>query len=169
VGYTPLCAPSPAALNEGQLRSQPDWYALLLTHSLIGYRPLPTTIASAVSPDLVAAAFAGSDDTLKLLVSDDEAPGASPLEISLPAGAGRRAARVLRLTGPSLQSTDGVQLGGKAVSARGAWHAPLSSQDLPVRGGTVSLRLPASSAALVTVVPVKKKIVRKRGRPNRAA
>jgi hypothetical protein len=168
-GYTPLCAPSPAALNAGQLRAEPDWYALLLTHSLIGYRPLPTTITSAVSPDLVAAAFAGPDDTLKLLVSDDEAPGASPLEINLSAGAGRRAGRVLRLTGPSLQSTDGVQLGGKAVSATGAWHAPLISQDLPVRGGTVSLRLPASSAALVTIVPVKKKIVRKRGRPNQAA
>jgi hypothetical protein len=162
-GYTPLCAPSPAALNAGQLRAQPDWYALLLTHSLIGYRPLPTTVSSAVSPDLAAAAFAGPDDTVKLLVSDDEAPGASPLVISLPAGAGRRAARVLRLTGPSLQSTDGTRLGGKAVSATGVWHAPLISQDLPVHDGIVSLSLPASSAALVTVVPVKKKVGHKRG------
>jgi hypothetical protein len=161
-GYTPLCAPSPSALAAGQLRAQPDWYALLLTHSLIGYRPLPTTVSSAVPPDLAAAAFAGPDDTLKLLVSDDEAPGAEPLDITLPAGSGRRAARVLRLTGPSLQSTDGTRLGGRAVSATGAWKAPLSPQDLPVHDGIVSLRLPASSAALVTVVPAKKKTARKR-------
>ncbi|HEX4438025.1 MAG TPA: glycosyl hydrolase family 79 C-terminal domain-containing protein [Solirubrobacteraceae bacterium] len=161
-GYTPLCAPDPAALSAGQMRAQPDWYALLLMHSLIGYRPLPTSIGSTVSPNLVAAAFAGPGDSLKLLVSDDEAPGASPLEISLPAGAGRRAARVLRLTGPSLPSTDGTRLGGKGVSASGAWHAPLVAQDLPIHGGIVSLRLPASSAALVTVVPVKKKVARKR-------
>jgi hypothetical protein len=168
VGYTPLCAPSAAALNAGQMRAQPDWYALLLTRSLIGYRPLPTTISSTGSPNLAAAVFAGPDDTLKLLVSDDEAPGASPLDISLRAGPGRRAARVLRLTGPSLQSTGSVRLGGKAVSTTGAWHAPLTSNDLPVHGGAVSLRLPASSAALVTVVAVKKKVAHKRSRPKRA-
>jgi hypothetical protein len=121
------------------MRAQPDWYALLLTHSLIGYRPLPTTINSAASPDLAAAMFAGPDDTLKLLVSDDEAPGASPLDISFPVGAGRRAARVLRLTGPSLQSTSGVRLGGKVVSATGEWHAPTVARDLPARDGVVCL------------------------------
>jgi hypothetical protein len=168
-GYTPLCAPSPEALNAGQMRAQPDWYALLLTHSLIGYRPLPTTINSAASPDLAAAMFAGPDDTLKLLVSDDEAPGASPLDISFPVGAGRRSARVLRLTGPSLQSTSGVRLGGKVVPATGEWHAPTVARDLPARDGVVSMSLPASSAALVTIVPVKKKIAHRRSRPDRAA
>ena len=46
VGYTPLCAPDPAALASGSLRAQPDWYALLLTSSLVGDRPLPTTISA---------------------------------------------------------------------------------------------------------------------------
>jgi hypothetical protein len=46
-GYTPLCAPDPSALAQGALRAQPEWYALLLTKSLVGKRPLPTTISTA--------------------------------------------------------------------------------------------------------------------------
>lgn len=46
LGYTPLCAPDPPALAAGALRAQPDWYALLLTRSLVGYRPLLTTVSS---------------------------------------------------------------------------------------------------------------------------
>ncbi len=45
-GYTPLCAPNPAALTAGRLRAQPEWYALLLSRSLVGDRPLPTTISA---------------------------------------------------------------------------------------------------------------------------
>ena len=45
-GYTPLCAPDPGALAKGALHAQPDWYALLLTRSLVGYRPLPTTVTA---------------------------------------------------------------------------------------------------------------------------
>ena len=45
-GYTPLCAPDPAALAGGALRAQPEWYALLLAKSLVGYRPLPTTVTA---------------------------------------------------------------------------------------------------------------------------
>ncbi len=49
-GYTPLCAPDPAALAKGSLRAQPDWYAMLLTRSLVGYRPLPTTVTEQGAP-----------------------------------------------------------------------------------------------------------------------
>jgi hypothetical protein len=150
-GYTPLCAPNPAALSTGRLRAQPDWYALLLTHSLIGYRPLPTTIASAASPNLVAAAFAGPGGTLKLVLSDDEAPGAPALALRVAVGSGLRVVRVLRLTGPSPAATDGTRLGGRAVAASGSWSPPAHGEDALVRGGVVSVRLNPSSAALVTV------------------
>ncbi len=49
-GYTPMCAPDPAALATGALRAQPDWYAMLLTRSLVGYRPLPTTVTEEGAP-----------------------------------------------------------------------------------------------------------------------
>lgn len=49
-GYTPLCAPDASALARGALRAQPAWYALLLTRSLVGYRPLPTIVAAEGAP-----------------------------------------------------------------------------------------------------------------------
>ena len=49
-GYTPVCAPDPTALAKGALRAQPDWYAMLLTRSLVGYRPLPTTVTAEGPP-----------------------------------------------------------------------------------------------------------------------
>ena len=45
-GYTPLCTPDPAAVTAGSLRTQPEWYALLLSRALVGCRPLPITVAS---------------------------------------------------------------------------------------------------------------------------
>ena len=53
-GYTPLCAFNPAALAKGALRAQPDWYALLLSRSLVGYRPLPTIVAAERRSPLLA-------------------------------------------------------------------------------------------------------------------
>ena len=97
-GYTPLCAPDPAALASGSLRAQPDWYALLLTSSLAGDRPLATTISAEPQPNLVAASFAGPGHSLKVLLVDDEEPGASPLALLLNVGAGLGVGQVLRLT-----------------------------------------------------------------------
>ncbi len=45
-GYTPLCAPDPGAVAKGELRAQPEWYALLLTRSLVGERPVPAKIST---------------------------------------------------------------------------------------------------------------------------
>ncbi len=49
-GYTPLCAPDPGAVAKGELRAQPEWYALLLTKSLVGERPVPATISAGPGP-----------------------------------------------------------------------------------------------------------------------
>jgi hypothetical protein len=156
-GYTPLCAPDPAALTAGALRAEPDWYALLMTRSLVGYRPLPTTIVDPVTPNLAAYGFAGPEHTRKLLLLDDEPPGSPRLALRVPLGAGLGAARVLRLTGPSLQATGGVRLGGRAVSADGSWTPPAHGEAAAVHGGVLTLHLSPSSGALVTVVSAVKK------------
>ncbi len=169
-GYSPLCAPDPAALAAGRLRAQPDWYALLLTRSLVGYRPLPTTISAAGSPNLAAAGFSGPKHTLKLLLSYDNPPGSSALALRVGVGSGLGAARVLRLTGPSPTATDGVRLGGREVAPDGSWHAPLKGERALVRGGILTLRMEPSSAALVTVVPAGRACGRKtRPRVGRTA
>jgi hypothetical protein len=152
VGYTPLCAPDPATLASGSLRAQPDWYALLLTSGLVGDRPLPTTIAEG-SANLVAASFAGPDHLLKVVLVDDEPPGASPLALRLNVGAGLGAGRVLRLTAPAQNATGGVLLGGRAIAANGSWSNSAPAESVSARTGTIELELAPDSAALVTLGP----------------
>jgi len=151
-GYTPVCAPDPAALASGSLRAEPDWYALLLTSSLVGDRPLPTTIGEGAL-DLVAASFAGPGRTLKVVLVDDEPSGASPLALRLNVGPGLGTGRVLRLTAPAQSATGGVLLGGRAVAANGSWSTSMPAESVSARTGAIALELAPDSAALVTVGP----------------
>jgi hypothetical protein len=151
VGYTPLCAPSPAALAAGALGAQPEWYALLLTKPLVGSRPLPTTISATGAPNLVAASFAGPDHSLQIVLSNDEPEGTSPLALQLEVGAGMTTAQVLRLTAPTLSATGGVRIAGRAVAGNGSWSAPKRPENVTVQTGVVTLQLAPASAALVTV------------------
>jgi hypothetical protein len=150
-GYTPLCAPDPTALAKGELRAQPEWYSLLLTRSLVGDRPLPTTISAAGSPDLVAASFSEPNHTLKVLLADDEPLGTSPLALRLDVGAGMGTAGILRLTAPSQSATGDILLAGRAVAADGSWRAPARTESTATNSGTLELELAPGSAALVTV------------------
>jgi hypothetical protein len=150
-GYTPLCAPTAEALAKGALRAQPEWYALLLTKSLVGWRPLPTTIAAEPSPNLVAAAFSGPGQAVKVVLANDEPLGTSPLMVRLAVGSGPSIASVMRLTAPAPNSTFGVRLAGRAVAGDGSWHAPARTEAVTVSSGTAMLELAPSSAALLTV------------------
>lgn len=168
-GYTPVCAPDPTALAEGRFRAQPEWYALLLTRSLVGERPLPTTISSEgvedaegneSSPDLVAAAFAGPNKSLKVVLADNDPPAATPLALQLAIGRGMGKAHILRLTAPSESATDGVRLAGRTVTANGMWQTPKRTETATPHSGVVTVKLVPGSAALVTVSrekPVKHK------------
>ncbi len=154
-GYTPLCATGQAAIASGSLHAQPDWYALLLTSSLVGYRPLPTAISSEGSPpNLVAASFSGPDHVLKAVLVDDEPSGASPLALRLDVGPtlpGLGAAQVLRLTAPSQSATGGVLLADRAVAANGSWRAPLRTESVATQAGILALELAPDSAVLLTL------------------
>ncbi|MGH2912780.1 MAG: glycosyl hydrolase family 79 C-terminal domain-containing protein, partial [Solirubrobacteraceae bacterium] len=153
-GYTPICAPDPTALAEGWFRTQPEWYALLLTRSLVGYRPLPITLSNEGtegSPDLVAAAFAGPKRSLKVVVSDNDPEDSPPLTLELEVGPKMATAHILRLTAPSESATSGVRLAGRAVAATGAWSAPKHTEAAIPHAGFVTVQLTPGSAALLGV------------------
>jgi hypothetical protein len=159
-GYTPICAPDPTALAEGWFRAQPEWYALLLTRSLVGERPLPITISSEGvedaeraenAPDLVAAAFAGTKRSLKVALSDNDPEGSTPLTLELEVGPRMGTAHILRLAASSESATSGVRLAGRAVSADGAWRAPKHTETATPHSGFVTLQLTPGSAALVSM------------------
>ncbi|HEV2922948.1 MAG TPA: glycosyl hydrolase family 79 C-terminal domain-containing protein [Solirubrobacteraceae bacterium] len=151
-GYSPLCAATARLFGSGVLHPQPDWYALLLSKSLIGSRPLPTTISTPGSPNVLAQAFKTAGGSLRLVIVDDEPPGAHPAVLRLQVGRSYRWASVLSLRAPGPAASTGVTLGGRAVARDGSWHARPRVTPLVRRGGAITLTVPASSAALVTLL-----------------
>jgi hypothetical protein len=150
-GYTPLCAPDASAIADGQLLAEPEWYALLLTRSLVGERPLPTTISAEGTPNLVAAAFSAPDHSLRIVLVDDEPQGASPLSLRLGVGSGLGTAHILRLSASAPSATSGVLLADTAVAPNGAWNAPAQTEGAQPSEGVLALQLQPSSAALITL------------------
>jgi len=142
-----------ALVGEGaSLRPNPEWYGLLLTHALQGTRVLPTSVSA--GSDLSAHAFLRRDGAVELLLVNFYPKGSRPRRVTL-AVHGRAAAggTILRLTAPSTLATTDVKLGGEEVSASGRWHSKLPLPSLRDSGGSLSLSLPARSAALVTIPP----------------
>jgi hypothetical protein len=150
-GYSPLCVESPAQLARGALTARPDWYALLLLRFLVGDRALGTSVLAPQRPNLSVAAFRSRRRKLQLVLVDREAQGAAPASVSLHVGRSLRHARTLALTGPSLEATSGVRLGGREVSSDGSWRAPRPLPSIAVHRGVLSLTVAPSSAVLVTV------------------
>ncbi len=154
---------------------------MLLTRSLVGYRPLPTTVQAegapapaegtpapvespaggeatpppiADGPNLVVASFSGPRHGVQVVLVDDEPPGSRPLALRLNVGAGLGPGQVLRLTGPAPSATGDILLGGHAVARRRlAARAHPSRARSPPTPGIVTVELAPSSAALVTVSP----------------
>lgn len=167
IGYTPLCAPDPTAVAAGGLRAQPEWYALLLTHSLIGARTLPVTISAdgLPAPNLVASAYAGPGHAQQQVVLvDDEPPSAYPLPITLE-GIDTGTARATRLTAPAQDATAGVLLADRTV-VDGSLGTPTHTEVIPTHGNTLQLTLAPSSATLLTLSPPAARR-RARGAPHR--
>jgi hypothetical protein len=61
-----------------------------------------------------------------------------------------RSARIMRLFAPSLTSKQGITLGGASITADGRWH-PDPLESIRIVNGECSIRVPASSAALVSL------------------
>jgi hypothetical protein len=152
-GYTPVCAPSAAALAEGALVAQPEWYALLMLRGLVGERPLPVTVVrSPSSTNVQAAAFLAPDGRLDFVIVDDDTPAHRPATVRLRVGSGYSGGSVLALKGESPVSLSNVTLGGREVAASGEW-TPGKLPGVAVRGGIASVELAPSSAVLVGIAP----------------
>ncbi len=152
-GYTPLCAPSAQALAAGELVAQPEWYALLLAKALIGERPLRTIIGPRDRPNVEAATFLAADGALQFMVVDDDAPGARAVAVHLHVGEGYHGATILSLNAPSPSALSGVTLGGEPVAANGTWTQPVTLPHAANDHGVITVEIPPSSAALLTVAP----------------
>jgi hypothetical protein len=152
-GYSPVCALGPLELSTGELRAQPEWYALLMVRELVGTRPLPTAAkARAARANVHAMAFLAGDGSLRLVVVNDGPLGTPTLSLRLRLGAAFTSASTLALTGQSLRALDGVELGESEVAPDGTWTARRFGRAV-ARDGVIAVRLPAASAVLVSVAP----------------
>jgi hypothetical protein len=154
-GYTPVCAPTPARLQEGALQAQPVWYALLLTKALVGDRPIRSATSGQGAANVSVSALEAPEGGLRLLVAEDEPSDRGGVSLRLHVGSGFTSATVLSLRAPSLKATGGVTLGGRAVSATGEWSAPSRLPRVRVRRGVATVRIPAASAALISLAPAR--------------
>jgi hypothetical protein len=75
---------------------------------------------------------------------------ATPAEVTLRLPGYRGQASVQWLTGPSLASTSGVTLAGATVGSDGTWR-PRPARPVDTSDGGADLRVPAATAALVTI------------------
>jgi hypothetical protein len=89
----------------------------------------------------------GHDHTVVTLINKESA---SDAQVHVEGAGTSKKASVVRLTGPSLESKTGVRLGGAEVTPAGEWH-PAQVEELRVEGGKVLVRVPAASAAVVTL------------------
>jgi hypothetical protein len=153
LGYSPVCATSPGRLARGRLTARPVWYALLLTKALVGDRPLPTSASAPRGRNLTVRGLRAPDGSLHFVIVEADPPGSSPVAVSLHVGRRFGAATTLALTAPSPEATSGVTLGGRAAAGDGSWHPQAGLGSIPAAAGVVTLTVPPSSAALVTVTP----------------
>ena len=155
--YSPLFAPSPAALAAGELRAAPEWYALLAARAFIGARPPARPLASAVAGgapgELSAEALSSADGSVRVALVDYAPPGSPPLAVHLRVPRGLTGGSILRLTAPSPSATSGVRLGGRAVAPDGTWSGPPALPGVSGRAGSFTVQMAPSSAAVVTLSP----------------
>jgi hypothetical protein len=140
---------SPLVGTTDQLRANPEWYALLLTRHLQGAKPLQATVSG--TPNLTARAFLSHGGTVRLALVNFESPRVTPLLVRLNVPGRFTGGTILRLTAPSPDATSHVLLGGHEVNASGALPARLAQSAVYQSAGSLSLTLPPSSAALVTL------------------
>lgn len=143
-------------MKDGVHVARPIYYGMLFFHQAAQGRVVPTEIETG-TPELNFSAYStlGPDRTLRVTLINKEAALTVRARIQI-AGEGYRAARMIRLSAPSLDAQSGVELGGEAVKSDGSWH-PKRWEAIKEESGTLFVSLPPGSATLVIAGPRKHK------------
>ncbi len=133
--------------EHGHYSAKPDYYGMLaFAQASRGQRLKPDYDASGVN--LTAYAVLQDDHRVAItIINKDESQAAN---VSVAFDRQYQKASLLRLNAPSLQSKDGVKLGGTTVTTDGKW-APAPMEYVKMSRGECQVAVPAGSAAIVTV------------------
>jgi hypothetical protein len=144
--YTPICAADAADAAAKIMTAAPEFYGLWMASHLGPGKFHPVSVAGAAN--LAAYAVAADDGTTRLALIE-KTPTGGTLPVTIAFGRDGGPARVIHLTGSSLNAPSGVQIQGASVDRQGHLR-PGPPDQVPTINGSLSLTLPTGSAAMVT-------------------
>jgi hypothetical protein len=140
--YTPI-ARGPG----GRYRARPLYYGMLMFAQAARGALVPARLASD-RRDLKAFAARAPNGTLRIsLINKDPGRG---IRVRIDPQRAFTAASLVRLSGPAIDATAGITLGGSSVDEFGE-RAPALREAVSPAGGEFAVDLPPASAALVTL------------------
>ena len=134
--------------EQGHYWAAPEYYGML-AFAQSGGRVIGCAL-DAGERNIKAYATQPGRDRIVVTLINKESSSEAMVVIDAGTSAPLRSGSLIRLSGPSLESKSGVTLGGAGVSHDGLWK---SAQVEEVSGtrGRLQVRLPAASAAVVTL------------------
>jgi hypothetical protein len=135
--------------EHGHYWAAPEYYGMLAFVQAGAGRIIASTV-DAGKRNITAYATQPVKDRTVLTLINKEPSSDAVVEIDAGGSAPFRSASLVRLSGPSLESKSGVTLGGASVSPAGLWTSALS-EDVSTSRRTFEVRVPAASAAIVTL------------------
>lgn len=133
--------------EHGHYAAKPEYYGMLAFAEASQGERIATTYDPA-GANLTAYAVLSPQKRLLLTIINKEA--SRPADVIITTGQHVRSANTLRLTGPSLESKEGVTLGGSEFKLDSPWK-PKSIEKLRTQDQGCRLQVPAASAAIVSL------------------
>jgi hypothetical protein len=133
--------------EQGHYTAAPEYYGMLAFAQSGAGRIIGSTV-DAGNRDITAHATQPTKGRTVLTVLNKKP--SSDVVVVVDAGSSFRKGSLVRLAGPSLESKSGVTLGGATVSPAGLWEAA-RVEEVTLSRRRLSLRVPAASAAMVTL------------------
>lgn len=138
---------SPVGDDEhGIYSAKPEYYGML-AFAQAGHGQLAAVDIADAGPNLSAYAVKHEQKGLSVTIVNKDA--VRNVDASITAAGYLSPVRVLRLSGPALDSKDGVTLGGASVNANGEW-TPSQVEHLHNHAGEYKIDIPAASASVLT-------------------
>jgi hypothetical protein len=135
--------------EQGHYWAAPEYYGMLAFAQSGAGRIIGSTIDAADKNIKIYATEPAPDQIVLTLINKEPSYDAT-IVIDTEAHKSLRTGSLVRLSGPSLESKSGVTLGGASVSPAGIWKPAQSEQVSAIRG-RFPVRIPAASAAVVTL------------------
>ena len=138
---------TPIARSGDRYRAMPLYYSMLMFAQAARGTLVPVRLASDTS-DLKAFAVRAPEGMLRVCLINQNV--ARDERVAIDPGRKFTAASMLRLTGPAIDATAGVTLGGASVDELERWAPPMN-EEVRLTGREILVDVPAASAALVSL------------------